>query len=328
MRRRMMRRAAALFLLVLVFFVLASAVAGSLLFHAGQRPFGGLLVVVLLILVIATVRGARRYAAPVAEVMEAADRVAGGDLAVRVQERGPRDVRRLGRAFNEMAERLETSETRRRAMLADVTHELRTPLAVIQGNLEGLADGIYPTDAAHLAPVIEETRVMGRLLDDLQTLSTAEAGALRLFREPVAPARLVDDAIAAFGSAAADRSISLEGRVAAGLPELSVDRVRVGEVLANLLTNAVRHTPRGGSIVLSAEATDRAVAFVVSDTGPGIAPDDLPFVFDRFAKSADSHGSGLGLAIARRLVEAHGGTIGVEATSASGTRIRVTLPVG
>ena len=138
--------------------------------------------VVLAIFLIA--RAGRRFASPVVDVMEAADRVAAGDYETRVEERGPREVQRLGRAFNEMAERLGTNETRRRQLLADVAHELRTPLSVIQANLEALIDGLYPIDEAQLRPVLEETKVMARLLDDLQTLSTAEAGALTLHREP------------------------------------------------------------------------------------------------------------------------------------------------
>ena len=125
-------------------------------------------------------RAGRRFASPVADVMEAADRVAAGDYETRVEERGPREVQRLGRAFNEMTERLGTNEARRRQLLADVAHELRTPLSVIHANLEAIIDGLYPIDEAHLRPVLEETKVMSRLLDDLQTLSTAEAGALTL----------------------------------------------------------------------------------------------------------------------------------------------------
>ena len=146
--------------------------------------------------------------------MEAADRVAAGDYEARVQERGPREVRRLGRSFNEMAERLGTNELRRRQLLADVAHELRTPLSVIQANLEALLDGLYPIDEAHLRRVLEETATMSRLLTDLQTLSTAEAGALALHREPTAPRDLVDAAVASFATQASDASVRLVGRVA------------------------------------------------------------------------------------------------------------------
>src|SRR4029450_12744743 len=144
-------------------------------------------------------------AAPIGDVMEAADRVAGGDYATQVQVRGPGEVARLADSFNQMTQRLQANETQRRALLADVAHELRTPLSVIRGNVEGMLDGVYPPDDAHLGPVLEETAVMPRLLDDLQTLSTAEAGVLRLYRERVDPVELAEDAVATF-RARADRA--------------------------------------------------------------------------------------------------------------------------
>ena len=162
--------------------------------------------------------------------------------------RGPGEVGRLASSFNQMTERLQANETQRRALLADVAHELRTPLSVIRGNVEGMLDGVYPPDEAHLAPVLEETAVMARLLDDLQTLSTAEAGVLRLHRERVDPAALAQDAAAAFRSRADRAGVGLDCRAAGPVPEVDVDPVRIGEVLANLLTNAIRHTPSGGSV--------------------------------------------------------------------------------
>jgi signal transduction histidine kinase len=281
----------------------------------------------LVLAFLAVGRAVRRTAAPVGDVMEAADRVAAGDYSVRLQERGPREMRRLARSFNAMTEKLQASDEQRRNLLADVTHELRTPLSVIQGNLEGVVDGVYPTDRAHLEPVLEETRVMSRLLEDLQTLSTAEARVLRLYRESKVPAELVADAVAAFRSGAAATDVTLEHRVTPELPTVNVDPVRIGEVFANLLQNAVRHTPPGGSIVVGAERGEAGdVAFTVADTGAGIAPDDLPHVFDRFVKSADSGGAGLGLAIAKSLVEAHGGTITAASEQGHGTTMRFLLP--
>jgi signal transduction histidine kinase len=278
---------------------------------------------------IAAGRAFRRTAVPLSLVMDAADRVAAGDYAVRVEERGSREMRRLASAFNAMTERLRTNEEQRRNLLSDVAHELRTPLSVIQGNTEGMLDGLYPADRAHLEPLLDETRVMARLLDDLQTLSTAEAGALPLFREPVSPEEMVEDAAAAFGAQANGAGVRLESRASPGLPALEVDPVRIGEVLSNLLSNALRHTPSGGSVVVSAGSADggRAVAFVVEDTGSGMASEALPHIFDRFVKAADSGGAGLGLAIARSLVEAHGGTISAESEAGKGTRMRFVLPV-
>ena len=167
---------------------------------------------------------------------------------------------------------------------------------------------------------------MARLLEDLQTLSTAEAGVLRLHREPVSPADLVDDAVGAFRTQADARRVRLEARVPSGLELLEVDRVRVGEVLANLIANALRHTPSGGTVGLSAERAAGGTAFAVTDSGSGIAASDLPSVFDRFVKASDSGGAGLGLAIAKALVEAHGGTISAESEPGRGTTIRFVLP--
>jgi len=294
--------------------------------HRGLIPLAAILGVLLLVGFVAIGRSVRRMARPLGDVMEAADRVAGGDYAVRVQERGPREMRRLARSFNQMTERLGSDEERRRNLLADVAHELRTPLSVILGNTEGMLDGLYPADPEHLQPLVETTRVMARLLDDLQVLSTAEAGALKLHREPVEPAHLVADAVAAFRSRAEEKGVRLEDRAANGLPVLEVDPVRVGEVLSNLVANAVRHTPSGGSVTVSAEAVqDGAVAFAVRDTGPGIPPEALPHVFDRFVKSVDSVGAGLGLAIAKSLVEAHGASISAESGPEGGTAVRFTL---
>jgi two-component system, OmpR family, sensor histidine kinase BaeS len=286
-----------------------------------------LLVAGVLLVAFLVGRAVRRMAAPIGDVMDAADRVAGGDYGARVQARGPDEVRRLARSFNQMVERLEANEAQRRGLLADVAHELRTPLSVIRGNVEGMLDGLYPADEAHLAPVLEETAVMARLLDDLQTLSTAEAGVLRLHRERVDPAALVQDAVAAFKARADAAGVTLESRAADGVPDLDVDPVRIGEVLANLLANAVRHTPRGGSVSAVVEPAAAGVAFTVADTGSGIDPADLPHVFDRFVKSADSGGVGLGLAIARSLVQAHGGTITADSQPGRGTTMRFTLPL-
>jgi two-component system OmpR family sensor kinase/two-component system sensor histidine kinase BaeS len=295
--------------------------------HPGFLAGIGILAAVLLVAFVSTGRAVRRMARPMGDLMEAADRVSAGDYAARVGERGPRELRRLARSFNAMTARLEANEGQRQTLLADVAHELRTPLSVIQGNVEGMLDGLYAPDRMHLEPVLEETRIMSRLLEDLQTLSTAEAGALRLHPETVAPEELVADAVSAFGSRAGGKGVSLTQLVPPGLPSLEVDPVRIGEVLSNLLQNALRHTPTGGSVSVSAERVDGdRVAFTVEDSGPGIPAEVLPHVFDRFVKAADSGGAGLGLAIARSLVEAHGGEISAQSDPGRGTRMRFVLP--
>lgn len=334
MRRHWVRRVGFFLLvffgLMFVFNALAWALLSGIFDGEKDGGFGPGVFVLglgLLLAFVAIGRAVRRMAAPMGDVMEAADRVASGDYSVRLQERGPPEMRRLARSFNEMTERLQASEKQRRNLLADVTHELRTPLSVIQGNLEAVLDGVYPPDRDHVEPALEETRVMSRLLDDLHTLSTAEAGALRLHHSRVAPGELLADAVAAFRSSAEAAGVTLEPRVVPGLPAVEVDTVRIGQVLANLLQNAVRHTPSGGSAVVAAEPAEGGrVAFSVEDTGPGIPADVLPHVFDRFVKAAGSSGAGLGLAIARSLVEAHGGEIKADNRPGGGTRVRFVLP--
>jgi two-component system OmpR family sensor kinase/two-component system sensor histidine kinase BaeS len=332
-RRWFLRRVGFVFLAFFLVMFAANALAVALLSRGGGEhrrflPFAWVIGLLLVVAFVAVGRAVRRTAIPVGEVMDAAERVAGGDYRVRVSERGPRETRRLARSFNSMTERLKANEEQRRNLLADVAHELRTPLSVIQGNAEGMLDGVYPMDRTHLEPLLEEARVMSRLLDDLQTLSTAEAGALRLHREPVEPGQLVEDAVAAFRPAADGAQVRLEARVAGNVPAIEVDPVRIGQVLANLLSNAVRHTASGGAVVVSADpgSDGGGVAFSVADTGPGIPPEMLAHVFDRFVRAADSGGAGLGLAIARSLVEAHGGTIAVESRVGHGTTIRFELP--
>ena len=330
MRRHFFRK----FLVFLVFLVIAiiglSALIGRFAFPEGghRGPFFPVGIVAIVLVVFFVVRAGRRFASPVADVMEAADRVAAGDYETRVVERGPREVQRLGRAFNAMTERLGSNEARRRQLLADVAHELRTPLSVIQANLEALLDGLYPTDEEHLRSVLEETKTMSRLLNDLQTLSTAEAGALTLHREPAAPGDLLAAAARSFAAQASDAGVRLETHVAEGLREIDVDPLRIGEVLGNLLSNAIRHTPSGGMVTLSARsvgAREGGLELSVSDTGSGIPPERLAYVFDRFSRAPDSPGAGLGLAIAKSLVEAHGGRIRAE-SDASGTTITFVLP--
>jgi two-component system, OmpR family, sensor histidine kinase BaeS len=340
MRRRFVRRmvvgALGLFLLLTAIGVVLGAVFGGGGWHAGADrrpgflPFGLVFVGAMAVLFAFVARRIRRTAGSVGEVMEAVGRVADGDLGARVAARGVRDDRRLARAFNRMAERLETDEIRRHDLLADLAHELRTPLAVIRGNVEAMLDGLYPSDADHLRTVLGEIDVLTRLLDDLQTLSTAEAGALVLHTEPTDIKHLAEDAVAAFRVHADERRIVLRTSVEDPVPRLDVDAVRIGEVLANLIQNSLRHTPAGGIVDVGARRTSLdgvdAVEIDVADDGAGIDPELLPHVFDRFVRSSGSGGSGLGLAIAKSLVEAHGGTIVAHRRAAGGTVVQMVVP--
>ena len=319
------------------------------------RPAGLIVLVVGIIALVVGIRLARGVGEPLAELVGAAGRIEAADYAVRVSEdRGRGEMRQLSGAFNAMAARLESEDATRRRLLADVSHELRTPLAVVQGNLEALLDGVYPPDEAHIGPILEETRVLERLIDDLRTLSLAESGALPLHREPTDPAVLLEDVAAAHRARASTAGIELRVEAAAGQPFIEIDPVRMRQVVSNLVDNAIRAMPDGGTIVLAASSTAPdggpgasspvRVILEVIDDGPGIPAELRESVFDRFAKSASSRGSGLGLAIARAIVEAHGGTItagpgpraadrpgaadrppAADRPGASGTRIRIEL---
>jgi two-component system sensor histidine kinase BaeS len=276
-------------------------------------------------------RGVRRLSRPLGDFLEAADRVAEGDYSARVAEQGPREVRSVARAFNSMATRLQAADEQRRVFLSDVTHELRTPLTVMQGNIEGMLDGVYAPDQARLKLLLEETQVLSRLVDDLRTLALTESGSLVLSRQPTDLAELIQDTAEAFRSRLDSAEPVIRTEAPPDLPPVSVDPERMRQVLLNLITNAVRYTPAGGTVLLRVEAVATkngpAAEIDVQDTGAGIAPEDLPHVFDRFYKTRDSRGMGLGLSIAKSLVEAHGGTIGAESQFGQGTTIRVILPV-
>lgn len=308
-----------------LFWTLASALGASDL--PGDIARGVALLLLLGGLALAA-RSLRRLAAPVSDVIDAVGRVADGDLTARVDERGPREARSLARAFNTMTSRLRASEEQRRRLLADVSHELRTPLSVVQGNLEALVDGVHPADEAHLTAILEETKILSRLIEDLRTLSLAESGALALYREPTDVATLARETVASFGPQADQAGVGLATNAPPDLPIADVDPVRAREILANLVSNALRYTPRGGRVRVDLHAEDGAIALAVIDTGAGIPPDSLERIFDRFYKSAESRGAGLGLAIAKQLVEAHGGTIRASSEVGRGTEIRLTLPVG
>lgn len=241
MRGLFFRRVA--FMVVAFFlFVFLIGWLGAVVFGGGwdgrgrDGPYPGfwLLILALVIGFVAFGRAVRRTARPIGEVMDAAARVADGDYSARAMVQGPSEVRELARAFNEMATRIEATENERRNLLADLSHELRTPLLVIRGRIEGMLDGLYETDGEHLAAVVEQTQVMGRLLDDLQLLSRAEARVLPLHRERLSPRELVDAAVAAHRAQAEEAGIALEADPDVDVPEVDADRVRIGEVLSNL----------------------------------------------------------------------------------------------
>jgi two-component system OmpR family sensor kinase/two-component system sensor histidine kinase BaeS len=292
--------------------------------HVVIAPAAGFAVVALF-LVALLFAGLRRFAAPLGDIVEAANRVADGDYSARVDERGAPSLRVVGSAFNTMASRLEAQDRQRRDLMADIAHELRTPLSVIQGRLEGLLDGVYPRDDETIEQVIEETRLLTRLVDDLRTLANADSGTLRLQKEPTDLLVLIQDAVRSLSAEAREKAVSLDFDMPPELPLVDVDPLRIREVVTNLTSNALNHTPSGGTISVTATALNGKTIVSVTDTGPGISPDDLPKIFDRFYKGRSSRGSGLGLTIARNLVAAHGGTIKAESPPGRGATVTFTI---
>ena len=269
----------------------------------------------------------RRVGRPLRRVMEAADRVAAGDYATRVDERGSPSIRSLARAFNAMTERLQRHDRLRRDLMADIAHELRTPLTVIHGRLEGLLDGVYPRDDRHLGEILEETRVLSRLIDDLRTLALSESGGLKLQKEPTDAAALARDVIRGFTPDADTAGVRLRVETAGGVAPIDLDPVRIRQVLANLLSNALRYTPSGGSVTLRvAAAPGGGIEVAVADTGSGMTAEEVARAFDRFHKGGQSRGSGLGLAIARGLVSAHGGEMRLTSEPGRGTTVQFSIP--
>jgi two-component system sensor histidine kinase BaeS len=284
----------------------------------------------LFIFVVARAAGrARHFALPFADLIEAAGRVEAGDYTARAPDyrHGPRELRSLVGAFNAMAARLEEDERQRRSLLADVSHELRTPLAVLRGELEAMIDGVHPIDEAHLTEAVDQIAMLTKLVEDLRTLALAEAGALALQKEPTDLAVLANEAASSFEVLAGTAGVRLTVRMPVDMPLVDLDPLRIQQVIGNLVANALRYAPRGSRVEIVGEARPRAVAVSVTDNGPGIAPDLLPHLFERFAKAEDSRGSGLGLAIARRLVEAHGGSIRAECPPDGGTTVVFELPI-
>jgi signal transduction histidine kinase len=274
---------------------------------------------------------ARLITRPVRELTAAAQRIAGGDLAQWVPVRSRDELGLLAAQFNQMSQDLAHATALRRQMTADIAHDLRTPLTVIAGYLEALRDRVLKPTPERFATLHSETQLLLRLVEDLHTLSLADAGELPLQRQPIAPRPLLARVADAHRHAAEQQGVALTVEAEAGLPELDADPEHLARVLGNLVSNALHHTPRGGRVTLAARATPAGVQLTVADTGDGIAPEHLPNIFERFyradaARAAADGGSGLGLAIVKSLVEAHGGQVGVESTPGRGTAFTITLP--
>jgi signal transduction histidine kinase len=299
-------------------------------FFQGLLPVAGIFLSLMIFMIIFAGTNLRRISVPLDDLLIAANKVAEGDYSTRIEEKGPPEVLSLTKAFNSMATRLQVNDEQRRALLADVSHELRTPLTIIQGNLEGVLDGMYQADDQKMRSILEETRVLSRLVDDLKTLSLAESGTLKLTREPIELTALVREILNGYQSQANNAAVMIDLSSTDSNITSDVDPERIRQVLSNLISNALRYTPRNGlvriGLIKNPMILDQCIQISVSDNGPGIASEDLPHIFERYYKSNDSHGMGLGLSIAKYIIEAHGGEIKASSEVGKGTTISFSLP--
>jgi signal transduction histidine kinase len=273
----------------------------------------------------------RIVSAPMTDLARAAQRIGEGDLNARVKARGSREMVQLAGTFNKMAADLQHAEMLRNNLMADVSHELRTPLTVLEGNLRAALDRIYVLDEVEIANLYGQTQHLIRLVSDLRELALAENHRLPLERQPTDLNELVRETLQAIEPLATEKGVRLADQMAP-LPEVLVDPIRIRQVLFNLLTNALRHTPTGGTVSVSGESSAGSVCLAVADTGEGLEPDQLAAVFDRFyradkSRSRETGGTGLGLAIVKAIVEAHGGCVEADSDGKGrGSRFSIKLP--
>jgi len=294
-------------------------------------PIGIISLILAIFLVIIATLLMRRFVNPLADVIFAARAVADGKLDTRIPTNGPQDLRTLSESFNEMASSLERSDRERRDMLADVAHELRTPLSVIRGRLEGIVDGIYPENGPQVSTALEQTYLLERLVDDLRLLTLAETGQLVFDKTTVHVGDLIDTVLDMLSAQAKEKNISLAFTERKGDLTAHLDPQRLEQVLSNLVSNALRYVPEGGQVWVTADATEDSLRVTVNDNGAGIPEEDLPFIFDRFwrkekSRSRASGGTGLGLAISKQLIEAQGGNISARNLPNGGLQVEVKIP--
>jgi signal transduction histidine kinase len=292
--------------------------------------WGGLVAICIAILL--TFFLSRRILSPVKALISAARQYGKGNFSRRVDFKDKGELGELANSFNSMADSLDHTQRLRQNMVADVAHELRTPLSNLKGYLEAINDGVVKCDEATIRSLNEEAATLTRLVADLQELSLADAGELKITAQPQDIGELIRDTMAALQPKANDKGLTLNTDLPDSLPILNIDAHRIKQVLYNLLVNAVAHTGKGGMITVTVKAHNDAVSVSVSDTGEGIPPEDLPNIFERFyrvdkSRARSTGGSGLGLTIAKRLVQAHGGTINVKSELGKGSTFTFTLPV-
>lgn len=274
----------------------------------------------------------RTLTRPLRDLTAATRAIAQGDLTYKVRVRSRDEIGELASSFNLMSDELGRAQELRRQMTADIAHELRTPISVILGHVDALEEGVLPASSETFGILREETGRLERLVEDLRTLSRADAGELTLTPRTVHPQTLLEQAIAAHRPLTLERGVTMHIEAVGDIPELNVDPDRMAQVLGNLLNNALRYSPQGGRITLRARSTNGEVELQVEDSGTGLPPEALDRIFDRFyrtdpSRQRESGGSGLGLPIARSILEMHGGRIWAESEPGKGTRIVIRLPV-
>lgn len=289
--------------------------------------------VAILVAIILGLIFSRFFTSPIKQLTKSVKSIAAGDLSGRVQQKSKDEVGELSVAFNSMAKQLEKKEQNRQQLLADVAHELRTPLSIIQGNLEAWQDGVFSPSPESISTIHGEIVLLSRLITDLRDLSLAEAGHLELNRTEIPLDNIVNAEIASFYTNVKEKNISIMSKRLSDLPTVFVDQDRIRQVFHNLFDNAIRYTPDGGKIRIDVMSESKGWLTVkVSDTGSGIGPQDLPYVFNHFYKADKSRrrghgGSGIGLALVKQLVETHGGKVWVESEVGKGSTFYFTLPV-
>lgn len=276
----------------------------------------------------------RTLVAPLNALVTTANEIGAGNWASRVTVKGTAETRSLAQSFNTMVDQLQRNESLRRNMVADIAHELRTPITALQANIYAILDDAYPMTKEEIAGLYEQTRMLSRLVQDLHELSQAESGQLALDRHAENLGETLAEMIAPFRSVAESKNVRLEVEIPPQLPLVLVDEQRINQVMHNLLNNALRHTPSGGTIRIRAFAQDNTLGIEIHDTGEGIPPEHLPNVFERFyrvdyARSRKTGGMGLGLAITKAIVEAHNGSISIASKGipGEGTTFTIQLPL-
>jgi two-component system OmpR family sensor kinase/two-component system sensor histidine kinase BaeS len=298
-------------------------IVGAIVFPIGIISF-----ILALFLVIVSILLSRRFVNPLADVIYAARAVATGKLDTRIPTKGPQDLRSLSESFNEMASSLERSDRERRDMLSDIAHELRTPLSVIRGRLEGIVDGIYPENGPQVSTALEQTYLLQRLVDDLRLLTLVETRQLHFDKQQVDIGNVMERVLEMFSAEAQEKNIILSFTEKSGNLSAMLDPQRLEQVISNLIGNAIRYIPGGGKVWVTARENNGVVQITVNDNGTGLPPENLPYIFDRFWRKDKSRsrlkgGTGLGLAIAKQLVEAQGGRIQARNLPDGGLQISV-----